>query len=521
MLEHQKHIRITRNLKRSLLIIIGFGVLMAGLLVITVGLVNYNIAATASYSKQVADQNLKILIQSQQKFSLPENTSYAPTTLDPTTLIGVVARNQPSVVRIVTIYCADITLVDAKVTANFADTCSGLVGSGSFISSDGYIATSGHVVSIAAGTALVDSLTSSSNLSRYLEFLVLSGLISSHEANVIKTGMATKDATAKTALYATINLVPQAQIHADNSTTQFAIQLSDIPIQLTKESNRLAPIYNDTVIKASLIDMDFDQVTSDKAIAGKGQFASSDVAVLKATGSFPYISLGSIDSVKTGDQLTAIGFPAEITGVDSTLTQKVPTITQGKVTAIRYDSSERVRKIIDTTVQLGQGDSGGPALNDAGQQIGLNTYSAIDCPDLKCYGNGEVRDIADLKALLDRDDIALSTGGVIDDWSTALTAYAKGDYKKALDYLTKVKKEYPANYLVDSLLNVATQQQGSSSDTSSSYQAQGVVTIALIVLAISIVVVSIILISLILIFTIKLRRLMRRQEAKQTTKSAL
>ncbi|TAL15216.1 hypothetical protein EPN95_00375 [Patescibacteria group bacterium] len=510
MKEPIPHGHITKKLRKSLVIIIGFGLIMAGLLGTTIGLVNYNIVQTAARSKQIADNNLKILLQSQQKFSLPENTSYTPTTLDQATLVNVIAKNQPSVVRIATMYCADITLTSAEATANFADTCSGMVGSGSFISSDGYIATSGHVVSTTPATALVNFLTTNDLVSRYLDYLVASQLISHSKALTIKTGVAKDDTDAEAALVATADTIPNAQIHIGNATTEYAIQLSNMPIAIDKSHNRLSFEYSSSVIKASFVDQDFDQLSSDQAIAMSGQFTSSDVAVLKAVGSFPYITLGDLDTVKVGDQLTAIGFPSAIDGVNSKLTQTVPSITQGKVKDISYDSSDQVRKILSTSVPIGQGNSGGPALNDSGEEIGLNTYSIINCPDLKCYGDGQVRDIADLKALLVKNNIDLKTGGIIDDWAKALTAYTKGNYADALTYLTKVQSEYPANYLVAPLLNVAKQQVGSATDTSTSYQAQGLVIIILIVLATAIVVVAIILTGLIIVFTAKYRLTMRK-----------
>jgi S1-C subfamily serine protease len=505
------HGHITKKLHLSLLIIVGLGIVMLGLLSATIGLVNYNIEQTAIRSKELAIRNVTILLQAQQKFALPEDTSYTPTTLDDATLVTVIAKNQPSVIRLATIHCADITLVSGKVTANFADSCSGRVGTGSFISSDGYIASSGHVVSLTSAKSLVNSLTDTDDIARYLNYLVSARLISARDATNIKTGVNNEDPDAQAAFEASADLIPLDQVNAANATTQYAVQLSNKPIAIDKSANRLSFEYTDTVIKATLVDQDYDEASSDLALT-TGQFASSDVALLKAKGSFPYISLGSIDNVKVGDQLTAIGFPAAINGVSSELTQSVPSITQGNVKDVRFDSSDKVRKIIGTSVPIGQGNSGGPALNDAGEQIGLNTYGIIECPDLHCYGDGQVRDIADLKALLIKNDITLETGGVIDDWTKALTAYTKGNYSDALTYLTKVQDEYPANYLVGSLLNVARQQVGSTTDTSTSYQAQGLVAIALAVLSVSMVLVTIILVSLIIILTQKHHRDMRKLE---------
>lgn len=508
------HGHITKKLRLIAGIIFLLGVTMIGLLAATILLVNYNIDQTAARSKQLAIENVNILLQAQQKFSLPEGTSYVPTTLDDATLVNVVAKNQPSVVRIVTIYCADITLSSIRATANFADSCSGRVGSGSIISSDGYIASSGHVVSVTPEKSLIESLTEPDDVNRYINYLVVSRLLTITEANALRKGLNAESLDALSALEATSDLIPDDQINAANVTVKHAVQLSNQPVNILESGSRLALEYTDTVVKAKLIDLDYDQASSDAALT-TGEFTTSDVALLKVTGSFPYITLGSIDTVKAGDQLTAIGFPSAIDGVDSELTQAVPSITQGKVTEIRFDAAENPRKIIGTTVPIGQGNSGGPALNDAGEQIGLNTYSILECPDLKCYGDGQVRDIADLKALLKKNDITLKTGGVIDDWSKGLTAYVKGNYSDALTYFTKVKTEYPANYLVTPFLNVASQQVGTDTDASSSYQAQGLVTIALIVLAGLIVIITIILLGLIIIFTRKYHRDMRRQAASE------
>lgn len=501
MLTPVPHGHISRRLRRSLVVILGFGLIMIGLLTATVTLVRYNIEQTAEVSKKKAVEDLNILLQAQQKFSLPEGTSYTPTTLDQKTLVTVIAKNQPSVVRIATVYCADITLTSSYAISNYADTCTGHVGSGSFISNDGYIATSGHVVSVDPAQALVESLTSSEQITRYLNYMIASRLITYTQANSIKIGVAADDAKSKIALLNTADLIPDDQINVANATTQYAVQLSKTPISLDTSGNRAELVYGGTVIKASYVDENFDRDSSEKGLT-TGQFAASDVALLKANGSFPHVTLGNIDSLQPGDQLTAIGFPAQIDGVDSELTQTVPSITQGVVKAINYDSLTHERKIISTTVPIGQGNSGGPAFDDDGQEIGLNTYSAIECADLKCYGEGSVRDVADLKALLAKNNITLKTGGIIDDWTNALDAYTKGNYQDALTHFTKVQEEYPANYLVGSFVNVARQQVGSETDTSTSYQAQELVSIALAFLIGLIAVVTIILTGLIIAFTI-------------------
>jgi hypothetical protein len=147
---------------------------------------------------------------------------------------------------------------------------------------------------------------------------------------------------------------------------------------------------------------------------------------------------------------------------------------------IGTDADVGGRVVLETSVQIAQGNSGGPSLNDAGEQIGINTYSEIQCQDLNCYGDGLVRDIADLKVLIDRNNIVLQTGGVSDVWSDGLDAYVAGNYTQALDLFTRVKQQYAANYLAPSMLRLASQYSGTTSDTSTTYQAKDTIALTLV-----------------------------------------
>lgn len=505
MYEPIPHGHITHKLRRSLIAVVCLSVLAAALLASTVALVTYNIEQTAQRSRELAIENVNTLLEAQQEFSLPEGTSYVPTVLDKATLLDVIAKNQPAVVRIVAMYCGDITLSSPYAASEFADTCSGRVGSGSFISSDGYIATSGHGTTIAPRDALLESLTTTDAIDNYLNYLISARLLSTAQSKLIKTGLASGTDDGQATFDATIDLIPDSYMTISNETLEYAVQLSDDPVRIERTEGRLQINYTNTVVRAQLIDKDYDQAASEAGLL-TGEFASSDVALLKADGSFPYIPLGSIDTVTAGDRLTAIGFPAALEGVDSSLIEAVPSITQGRVKEITTDAAVGGRKIIDTTVPIGQGNSGGPALNDAGEQIGLSTYSVLECPELNCFGDGQIRDVADLKALLVKNDIVLQTGGVTDDWNEGLAAYTAGDYSQALKLFTKVKNEYPANYLVSSLLSVARAEVGSATDASTSYQARVVIVNVLIVVAIVGFVISVVLLILIIHFTRKHRR---------------
>lgn len=106
-------------------------------------------------------------------------------------------------------------------------------------------------------------------------------------------------------------------------------------------------------------------------------------------GAFPVVTLGSVNSVKPGDRVVAVGYPAFVDGGLMTEKHKtVPAVTRGKVNYIGPASSYSSYILIQTSVPIAGGNSGGPAFNDDGEQIGLNTYGQIMCADQQCFGDG-------------------------------------------------------------------------------------------------------------------------------------
>ena len=84
------------------------------------------------------------------------------------------------------------------------------------------------------------------------------------------------------------------------------------------------------------------------------------------------LPLGSSSDVRTGDEITALGYPA-IGNVTQQLSKPL-TITRGVVSTFQADPIIGTeRGFIDSDVRLGSGNSGGPSINDAGEIIGINT----------------------------------------------------------------------------------------------------------------------------------------------------
>lgn len=92
-----------------------------------------------------------------------------------------------------------------------------------------------------------------------------------------------------------------------------------------------------------------------------------DIAVLVVDDvCFPYLTIADISTMKTGDDIYAIGAPKGM----------AYTLTKGGVSA-----KERVIKnstYIQIDAAINEGNSGGPLLNDAGQVLGMNTLKISD-----------------------------------------------------------------------------------------------------------------------------------------------
>lgn len=409
--------------------------------------------------------------------TLPSGTSNVPNALDPATVLNVVARNQSSVVRVGTIYCSDINLLlpNGSVGLTLHHACGGEIGSGSFVSKDGYIATNGHVVRISLPN-LINGYIGFTNsqadatqkLQAVLQYLVDSGTMTATDVNGLIDGIKSNDQTAIDKLNAIGSLIPDGYIQPTHDQYSYAIQTSDEPMRADM-SDGLSWKYTKTVIPATYVDSDIDPMAlkTDQFVDNS---THSDVAILKAKGTFPVVQLGTIDGLKAGDELTAIGFPAFVDdGIQTKQTYTVPSITQGHVEQIGDQNLAAASGhiLIVTDVPIAQGNSGGPAFDMSGKQIGLNTYGAASCADLKCFGDGTARDIADYKALLLKNSISLQTDSPIsDDWNSGLQAYITGDYQTAAAKFASVSHEYPASYLAPKFAELAQSKLGSAGDTS-------------------------------------------------------
>ncbi len=395
---------------------------------------------------------------------LPEDSIYAPKDLKDETIFRVVAKNQPAVVRIGASRCANVSIKMPGETADLGRICTAAIGSGSFVSKDGYVATNGHVTRL-PGKLLLDAYylndrdknSFQNKALKLLGYLVNLDVITASQKQAIIDGLNAGDKQAQSIVMSLGSTFPASSLVFSDDKASYALQTGNKPMRIKSDYSGFE--LNESVIDAKFVDANFDEGLDLKGVSlYENRTGKSDVSILKANGNFPIINLGSISGLSEGDLITAIGFPAFVDGgLFTTRSRTVPTVTQGRVISIASDNQKYSgNKLIATTTQISGGNSGGPAIDKDGNMVGLNTYGMLKCSDQKCFGDGTVRDVADYQALLAKNNIQLDTNSEIStEWQKGLEAFDKEDYGTAAQHFSKVEQLYPASYLAAELGRVA------------------------------------------------------------------
>lgn len=334
-----------------------------------------------------------------------------------------VNKISPSVVKIYHFVCGDLEYHGEIVKK---DACDGGTGSGFFISKDGYIATSGHVVSSDAADIMTNELTSDP---------VLYSKISKNSKNIMQK------------LYS----LPEKDLRLTNKQEITFVAIGNKP--LIFDYKNLRKIFmtqeSDHIKKAEIIAADY----SAKDIAfienGKNEgFTANDVAILKINVTdAPSINLANTENINQNDKITLIGFP---TDADNQLTSNdliQPTVTSGTISSIR-NANGVFSRLFQTDADASQGSSGGPAVDESGAAVGIVTYRFKDNNQANA-AKSYLRDIADLKELIKSNGINLQTDSVAQDhWQKGLELSSDNKYSKAIEEYNSVLKTFPAHRLV-------------------------------------------------------------------------
>ncbi|MEO8863171.1 MAG: trypsin-like peptidase domain-containing protein, partial [Candidatus Saccharimonadales bacterium] len=267
----------------------------------------------------------------------------------------------PSVVKIYHIVCYGISMDAAEAIPYGCDLGS---GSGFIASSDGYIATNGHVVaSDPAGLLVKDILSSSTSFATFLNFLNTEANLGWTPAQIIQI---TASAQARADIVTKIYDLPAGSIKLANKHERVIVAIGNKPPDI-KSFTDLDKIVNnfddtDTLKSAEIVASDYSSKDLDVNLpAGKG-FESNDAALLKIkVNNAPALSLISSNQISQNQSILLFGYPGD---ADNELVNNdtiSPSVTNGTISSIR-EASGKSGKLFQTNADASHGNSGGPAI---------------------------------------------------------------------------------------------------------------------------------------------------------------
>lgn len=411
----------------------------------------------------VTAEDLRELAEASIKFSLPLKTLQVGDQIKLQKLSGSIFSKgtskkkqeatsdevSPSVVKIYHFVCGELIL-DGQALTN--DTCDGNVGSGFFVSGDGKVATNGHVVTLTPADFLINIVSASpENTRQLLKFMgVPEDYITSANQEALATSLMSK-------LY---NL-PEDRLRINNYRELTVLALGSEPLQFSsvQDVKKLMDFKNSTgLVKAELLARNY----SAKDIASLNQqnssgFSASDVALLQVdAGRTPYIEFANNDQTDVNSKITVIGFPSD---AENQLTENdyiSPTVTTGTISAKR-SANGSAGILFQSDVDASAGNSGGPAINQYGQAVGILTYRYKD-ETTSNAAKSYIRDINDINDLAKTRDIKL--GGDNETsliWRKGLSNYHESHFSASLRDFAYVQQLYPAHRLVNDYASKASQ----------------------------------------------------------------
>ena len=181
-------------------------------------------------------------------------------------------------------------------------------------------------------------------------------------------------------------------------------------------------------------------------VAGEAMSAQ-DLALLRLEASdMPTLQLGDSASLQIGDKIHIVGFPGVVLGHEllNASAKMEASVTSGAVSGFRQDRANQ--PVIQTDAPAAWGNSGGPALNDAGAVVGVLTFvtSASDAERTPVQGFNFVIPSAAVFKFLEGTAVSRRSAGRFNAaWHAGLRQYFLGNYRRARADLAEANRLLP------------------------------------------------------------------------------
>jgi len=206
------------------------------------------------------------------------------------------------------------------------------------------------------------------------------------------------------------------------------------------------------------------------APTGEGADQGKDVAVVKIeVRNAPVLKLADSDKVQLQDHVTVIGYPgAADTFSSGLLSQKSAleaTINDGKISARKQAASGA--PILQTSAPATHGNSGGPVLNDASEVIGLLTFRGDTVNNQEVSGFAFIVPSNTVMEYVKSAGASNVEGPTDTLFREGLDYYWNDYYSAAIPKFEEVKRLFPQHSEVDRLVQSSQQAKSEGKEKSS------------------------------------------------------
>ncbi|MCW5808627.1 MAG: trypsin-like peptidase domain-containing protein [Deltaproteobacteria bacterium] len=176
--------------------------------------------------------------------------------------------------------------------------------------------------------------------------------------------------------------------------------------------------------------------------APMGEGDGRDVAIIKVSiKNAPNLVIGDSEKMQVQDRVIAIGYPgaADLAGLLDSKSQLEASITDGSVSAKKRTTDGD--PILQVSVPITHGNSGGPAINEKGEVIGLTTFGSkneVQGFNFLVASATVLKFVKQARANNDPSDTHKL-------WRKGLDAFWASDFDAALEAFEELKTAYPVH----------------------------------------------------------------------------
>lgn len=378
---------------------------------------------------------------------------------NPTSIEKAITLLRPAAVRILTTYCGKFEftgdLEGIPLEEDDYNFCTGTKGSGFIISGDGYIATSGDVVSMSEEDKIVYSFFSPKIVDLYIDIVseirIANGgaAFTDSEKRILRQQILADDDVFIEAVGEMLTLYREGSLLLESEPLNFYVQRGSTSFEFNASSEFTN---SDSHYKAEIIAIDHEDIKVDED--GEVEFTKSNAAILKINQtSLPTTSLGAFDTFQSGDTITIIGFPGRDDLIINEMEddEKIQIIDEGAPTV----ETSGDFSYVTLESELEYGNRGGMVIGTSGSVVGFVEY-IYDTADGPIDGDLRiVRDIDGILDLVNQEGIALAGSVADDNWSEGLELFYERRYSRAIEKFDEVLNLYPEHALAQGYINRA------------------------------------------------------------------